>query len=196
MRGTQVCTLNGKPVDIEEALRLRDEQRAISNARIDFRCLNCGEVVTPYKAGFGPAHFSHQRRNPSCQLSELQEWAYRYPRVTDPFIREVSGSQELADKDLIITGRKDEVNIDYLELMDPLALAAKYPLATIPILPLSRAKYPYAITNVGETRVIGPTSEAGLVNRLRSSVSNYNKNHKEVFKVVIHCDEVYLHRMT
>lgn len=188
--------LNGQPIFIEKARQLILEQ---PEATLDFRCIECGEAVRPRRSTDSLYYFQHLKWNRKCEFSEklsrLQELAFHFPLVTGFPQRELNDLPELT-KHVIVTGRKrgGRIHNDILELIDPKALAARYPLATGPVIPLSRAKYPYAITNVGETRVIGPTSEEGLVNRLRSSVSTYNKNHKEVFKVVIDCDKVYLHR--
>lgn len=189
--------LNGQPIFIEKARQLllgRPE------ATLDFRCIECGEAVRPRRSSDTLYYFQHLKWNRKCQFSEklsrLQELAFQFPLVTGLLQRELNDLPELT-RNVIVTGRERDRCVDYhpLEIIDPLALAARYPLATVPIRPLGRAMYPYAITNVGETRLIGPTSEKGLVNRLRSSVSNYNKNHKEVFKVVIHCNNVHLHRV-
>lgn len=189
--------LNGQPIFIEKARQLllgRPE------ATPDFRCIECGEAVRPRRSTHTLYYFQHLKWNRKCQFSEklsrLQELAFQFPLVTGLLQTELCDLPELT-KNVIVTGGERDRRVDYdpLEIIDPLALAARYPLTTVPIRPLGRAMYPYAITNVGETRLIGPTSEKGLVNRLRSSVSNYNKNHKEVFKVVIHCNNVHLHRM-
>lgn len=189
--------LNGQPIFIEKARQLLFEQ---TEATLDFRCIECGEAVRPRRSTDSLYYFQHLKWNRKCQFSEklsrLQELAFQYPLIKGLLQEELNEIPELI-KHVIVTGRKNGRRVDYdpLELTDPLALAARYPLATVPIRPIGRAKYPYAITNVGETRLIGPTTEVGLINRLRSSVSNYNKNHKEVFKVVIHCNNVHLHRM-
>lgn len=188
--------LNGQPVFIEKARQLLFEQ---PESTLDFRCIECGEAVRPRRSTDSLYYFQHLKWNRKCEFSEklsrLQELAFQFPLVTGLLQRELNDLPELT-KHVIVTGRKRgrRVDHDILELIDPLVLDATYPLVTISIRPLGRAKYPYAITNVGETRLIGSTSEKGLVNRLRASVSNFNKSHKEVFKVVIDCDKVYLHR--
>lgn len=68
MPRAQSCLLNSKPVDVDEALRLRDHGTGV---RIDFRCQDCGEAVRPHKeSSYGAAHFEHLRKNPTCRLSE------------------------------------------------------------------------------------------------------------------------------
>lgn len=70
MPRAQSCLLNGKPVDVDEALRLRDDGAGV---RIDFRCQECGDAVKPHRAGVshGAAHFEHIQKNLKCQLSDL-----------------------------------------------------------------------------------------------------------------------------
>lgn len=68
MPRAQSCLLNGKLVDVDYALRLRDDGAGV---RIDFRCQECGQAVVPHKeSGYGAAHFEHLRKNPTCSLSE------------------------------------------------------------------------------------------------------------------------------
>lgn len=58
-----ICSLNGRTIEVEDALDLRKATRA----RLDFRCIGCGEAVRPHKSsGHGVAHFEHRVRNPDC----------------------------------------------------------------------------------------------------------------------------------
>ncbi len=61
------CELDGQIVDIEEALRLRDESPR-RGPYPGFRCRECGELVRPHKKGTTgqAAHFEHRKRNPNC----------------------------------------------------------------------------------------------------------------------------------
>ena len=62
------CLLSSKLIDVDEALRLRDDQ---PGARVDFRCQQCREAVRPHReSSHGAAHFEHTRKNPTCSLSE------------------------------------------------------------------------------------------------------------------------------
>lgn len=61
------CILNGRTIDVLEAIDIRDtEGRAAS----DFRCTECKEPVRPHRAGGNAAaHFEHLERNPDCSQS-------------------------------------------------------------------------------------------------------------------------------
>ena len=63
------CDLNGRRIDIDVAVQLRDDARRLRQPDPDFRCLNCGGVVRPERAGGRQAaHFEHQPGNPNCRL--------------------------------------------------------------------------------------------------------------------------------
>jgi hypothetical protein len=63
--------LNGQEIDVDQALKLRDQVRRSSGASCDFRCVECGEPIRPHKEGdHAGAHFEHLTRNPNCQLSD------------------------------------------------------------------------------------------------------------------------------
>lgn len=61
------CHLEGRQVDIAEALQLRETGK---NSPV-FRCTGCGESVRPHRTGTTgqAAHFEHQVKNPRCSLS-------------------------------------------------------------------------------------------------------------------------------
>ncbi len=62
--------LDGKKIDVNEALQLRDQARQRAS-RPNFRCMECEEPVRAHKAGGGAeAHFEHYRRNRNCRLSD------------------------------------------------------------------------------------------------------------------------------
>lgn len=68
-----ICKVNGREVDVSEALADREHADLRRTARFDCRCLECGEPVRPHKAGsHGSAHFEHARRNPACSLSDVR----------------------------------------------------------------------------------------------------------------------------
>ncbi len=61
------CMLDGQKVDIDEALRLRNQPGSPS---LNFRCEECGEKVSPHKEGGGSiAHFEHLSKNRGCSQS-------------------------------------------------------------------------------------------------------------------------------
>lgn len=65
------CTLDGKELDIEDALALRDDARRLGASRPDFSCVECLKAVRPHKAGrTGGAHFEHLERNKACTKSD------------------------------------------------------------------------------------------------------------------------------
>ena len=68
MPRAQSCLLNGKLVDVDKAIRLRDDGTGV---RIDFRCQECRNAVRPNKeSSRTAAFFSHLATNPTCRLSE------------------------------------------------------------------------------------------------------------------------------
>jgi hypothetical protein len=65
------CKLNGKEIDVSEALDLRDQTRAKRLRDPDFRCIECGKPVRPHNEGSqGGAHIEHHARNERCSLSD------------------------------------------------------------------------------------------------------------------------------
>ena len=61
------CMLDGQEIAINEALKLRNQTRRSSP---DFRCVKCGEKVSPHREGNGQmAHFEHRIKNRACSLS-------------------------------------------------------------------------------------------------------------------------------
>ena len=60
------CKLDGRIIDVEEALYLRQRSRSYPR----FRCRECNEFVRPHKKGTTgqAAHFEHQERSPGCSL--------------------------------------------------------------------------------------------------------------------------------
>lgn len=61
------CILNNQPLDIDQAIDIKDSGRIPSP---NFRCTECGQSVRPHKAGGNAsAHFEHIERNPDCSLS-------------------------------------------------------------------------------------------------------------------------------
>ena len=62
-----VCHLEGRRIDITEALDLRETKKA----KLDLRCTLCGEQVRPHRKGTTgqAAHFEHRTKNPSCPFS-------------------------------------------------------------------------------------------------------------------------------
>ncbi len=71
MARATTCVLDGQEIDVDEALRLRDQARQSSDTYPGFRCVECGEPVRPHSAGgHAEAHFEHLSRNPNCRLSD------------------------------------------------------------------------------------------------------------------------------
>ena len=65
------CLLDRSEIPVAEAQRLRDEALNRGDVRPDFRCISCGEPVTPHKEGtYGAAHFEHLDGNPACPLAD------------------------------------------------------------------------------------------------------------------------------
>lgn len=57
------CLLNGRVIEVEDALDLRNA----TDERPDFRCTGCGQAVRAQKSGGNAAaHFEHLERNPDC----------------------------------------------------------------------------------------------------------------------------------
>lgn len=61
------CTLDGRTIEIAEALALRRG----SGAQPSFRCVECREKVRAHRKGTTgqAAHFEHQVRNLKCRRS-------------------------------------------------------------------------------------------------------------------------------
>jgi 5-methylcytosine-specific restriction enzyme A len=71
MARATTCLLNGRELDVDEALRLRDQARQSGNSDPAFRCVECGESVRPHTGSdYGVAHIEHENRNPDCHLSD------------------------------------------------------------------------------------------------------------------------------
>ena len=65
------CLLNGKEIDVEFALDLRENARRRELPDPNFKCKYCHKPVRPHHAGgHAAAHFEHFRRNPACPLSD------------------------------------------------------------------------------------------------------------------------------
>lgn len=57
------CLLNGRVIEVEAALDLRNA----TDKRPDFRCIGCGQAVRVHKSSdYAAAHFEHLKRNPDC----------------------------------------------------------------------------------------------------------------------------------
>ena len=69
MTRATTCNLDGRLIDVQEALQLRD--RAGNSNDLDFRCIECGERVKPHHEGVdgSAAHIEHLSNNPNCSLS-------------------------------------------------------------------------------------------------------------------------------
>jgi hypothetical protein len=63
------CSLDGRTVDIDEALQLRDDAVRRRKPYPEFCCIECGEYVRPHKEGTTGqgAHFEHRRKSPGCR---------------------------------------------------------------------------------------------------------------------------------
>jgi hypothetical protein len=64
-----VCILNGKSIDIDEAIDIKAMGVKVA---ADFRCNECNNPVRPHRAGgYSAAHFEHLKRNPNCSKSHV-----------------------------------------------------------------------------------------------------------------------------
>ena len=71
MPKSTTCLLNGRQIDIGEALDLRDSARKRQIEDPDFLCIECDKPVCPHKeSSYGAPHFEHRSRNPDCNLSD------------------------------------------------------------------------------------------------------------------------------
>jgi hypothetical protein len=63
------CRLHSGEIDVGRAIEVRD--RRGSAPYPEFRCIECGQLVRPHKAGTTGqgAHFEHRIANPNCNLS-------------------------------------------------------------------------------------------------------------------------------
>ena len=66
----------GKKVDIETALKLREQAKKNKSLMPKYSCIECGQPVRPHQAGNNnPAHFEHLKRNKRCSMSHrLKIW--------------------------------------------------------------------------------------------------------------------------
>jgi len=63
------CTLNGKALDIDAAIDMKDS----AGGNPDFRCNECNQPVRPHRSGgHASAHFEHLERNPDCSQSHVE----------------------------------------------------------------------------------------------------------------------------
>lgn len=64
------CYLDGRLIDVDEALRLRAQVNQRNAATLVFQCRECGERVRPHKTGTTgqQAHFEHREKNERCSL--------------------------------------------------------------------------------------------------------------------------------
>ncbi len=64
------CDLEGKPMEVEVALALRDDYRRGRADKPEFRCTECGQAVRVHKgSSYAAAHFEHLERNERCSQS-------------------------------------------------------------------------------------------------------------------------------
>lgn len=62
------CTLNGKSINIDAAIDMKDS----AGPSPDFRCNECNKPVRPHRSGgHASAHFEHLERNPNCSQSHV-----------------------------------------------------------------------------------------------------------------------------
>jgi hypothetical protein len=72
MAKSLTCRVNGNEISVDHAVQLRDEARRLRQLPPDFRCVDCGEPVRPFRAGgHSPAHIEHIDRNANCPLSHV-----------------------------------------------------------------------------------------------------------------------------
>lgn len=72
MAKSVACRLNGNEISVEAAVDLRDDTRRRRGPLPDFRCIDCGDPVRPFRAGgHSPAHIEHVNRNANCPLSHI-----------------------------------------------------------------------------------------------------------------------------
>jgi hypothetical protein len=63
------CILNGRSIDIDEAIDIKDNGSA---AALNFLCTECNQPVRPFRSGgHVAAHFEHLQRNPDCTQSHV-----------------------------------------------------------------------------------------------------------------------------
>lgn len=76
------CLLNNRTMEIDRALRLKDEADRLGQSRPDFRCTDCRKEVRPHRGGgHAGAHFEHLKRNPKCPLSHRARGSISVPAV-------------------------------------------------------------------------------------------------------------------
>ena len=63
--------LNGRNVNVNEAIHMRNEGQKKHRIYPAFSCCECENPVIPHKEGVGQAaHFEHRKRNLKCSLSD------------------------------------------------------------------------------------------------------------------------------
>jgi len=69
MAGATMCNLDGRSLNVEDAISLRDAAKRNHEEAPVFTCVECGKTVRPHRAGTSDvAHFEHHARNPQCSL--------------------------------------------------------------------------------------------------------------------------------
>jgi|APSaa5957512535_1039671.scaffolds.fasta_scaffold206853_1 hypothetical protein len=65
-----MCVMNGRIIDITEALNLRHLADNRGADREEYLCVECSKPVRAHsKGGVAGAHFEHFKKNPDCPLS-------------------------------------------------------------------------------------------------------------------------------
>ena len=66
------CFYDGKAIEVDKAIALKQRAKAENNVVPLFTCLECHERVRPHRGGgHAPAHFEHLKRNADCSLSHV-----------------------------------------------------------------------------------------------------------------------------
>ena len=66
------CFYDGKAIEVDKAIALKQRAKADNNVVPLFTCLECHERVRPHRGGgHAPAHFEHLKRNADCSLSHV-----------------------------------------------------------------------------------------------------------------------------
>ncbi|WP_343742745.1 DUF3883 domain-containing protein [Herbaspirillum huttiense] len=110
MPNATTCIFEGQQIDIEQALSARNQAASLGSAPPDFRCIECGNLVRPHRAGgHVSAHFEHLERNADCSLCHTPRPGARTSLISQNIVDTSTLAKHTAGGDDYIRTKNDEV---------------------------------------------------------------------------------------